>query len=111
MERWKKFQIKNREIWEVELSYPGEGVGHEEKFPHPCIIVKFNKFVDMATIIPLTSNVQTLKEFPHTYIINPNKVNRLTKQSIAISQNLWWLFFHGYFLISKKFISICISYF
>ena len=54
MEGWRKFQIKNREIWDVELSYPGEGVGHEEKFKHPCVIIKFNKFVDMATIIPLT---------------------------------------------------------
>lgn len=84
MERWKKFQIKDREIWNVELSYPGEGVGHEEKFKHPCIIVKFNKFVDMATIIPLTSNVQALKHFPYTFIINPNKANGLTKQVIAM---------------------------
>jgi len=84
MERWRKFQIKSREIWEVELSYPGEGVGHEEKFKHPCIIVKFNKFVDMATIIPLTSNIQALKEFPYTHIINPNNKNGLTKQSIAM---------------------------
>ena len=30
MERWRKFQIKSREIWDVDLSYPGEGVGHEE---------------------------------------------------------------------------------
>lgn len=59
MEKWRKFQIKSREIWEVELSYPGEGVGHEEKLKHPCIIVKFNKFVDMATIIPLTDKQYT----------------------------------------------------
>jgi mRNA interferase MazF len=84
MERWKKFQIKDREIWEVELSYPGEGVGHEEKYKHPCIVVKYNKFVDMATIIPLTSNVLALKEFPHTYMMNPNNVNGLTKQVIAM---------------------------
>jgi len=84
MERWKKFQIKSPEIWDVELSYPGEGVGHEEKFKHPCIIIKFNKFVDMATIIPLTSNIQALKDFPSTYIVNPNKTNGLTKQSIAM---------------------------
>ena len=84
MEKWRKFQIKSREIWEVKLSYPGEGVGHEEKFKHPCIIVKFNKFVDMATIIPLTSNIQALKEFPYTHIINPNNKNGLTKQSIAM---------------------------
>ncbi len=84
MEKWRKFQIKSREIWEVKLSYPGEGVGHEEKFKHPCIIVKFNKFVDMATIIPLTSNIQALKEFPFIHIINPNITNGLTKQSIAM---------------------------
>jgi len=84
MERWKKFRIKSREIWDVELSYPGEGVGHEERFKHPCIIVEFNKFVDMATIIPLTSNIQALKEFPYTHIIKPNDKNGLTKQSIAM---------------------------
>lgn len=84
MERWRKFRIKNREIWDVELSLPDEGVGHEEKFEHPCIIVKFNKFVDMATIIPLTSNIQALKDFPYTQIINPNNKNGLTKQSIAM---------------------------
>jgi len=84
MEKWRKFQIKSRELWEVELSYPGEGVGHEEKFKHPCIIVKFNKFVDMATIIPLTSNIQALKDFPYTHIINPNNANGLTKQTIAM---------------------------
>ena len=84
MERWRRFQIKDREIWDVELSYLGEGVGHEEKFEHPCIIVEFNKFVDMATIIPLTSNIQALEDFPHTHIINPNNTNCLTKQSIAM---------------------------
>ena len=84
MPRWKKFQIKSREIWDVELSYPGDGVGHEEKYKHPCIIIKFNKFVDMATIIPLTSNVIVLKDFPYTYILNPNNSNGLTKKSIAL---------------------------
>lgn len=84
MERWKKFQIKDREIWDIELSYPGEGVGHEEKLKHPCIVVKFNKFVEMATIIPLTSNVQVMKDIPYTFIINPNNENRLTKQVIAL---------------------------
>ena len=84
MERWRRFQIKSPEIWDVELSYPGEGVGHEEKFKHPCIIIKFNKFVDMATIIPLTSKIQALKDFPSTYIVNPNKTNGLTKHSIAM---------------------------
>ena len=84
MERWRKFQIKSREIWDVELSYPGEGIGHEEKYKHPCVIVKFNKFVDMATIIPLTSNIQALKDFPFTHIINANNANGLTKRSIAM---------------------------
>lgn len=84
MERWRKFQIKEREIWDVELSYSGEGVGHEEQFKHPCIVIKFNKFVDMATIVPLTSNVQALKDFPYTFIINPNNMNGLTKQAIAL---------------------------
>ena len=84
MERWRRFQIKSREIWDVKLSYPGEGVGHEERFPHPYIVNKYNKFVEMATIIPLTSNVQALKDFPYTYIINPNTSNGLIKQSIAM---------------------------
>ena len=84
MERWRRFQIRSREIWDVELSYPGEGVGHEEQFRHPCIVIKFNKFVDMATILPLSSNIQALKDFPHTYIINPNSSNGLTRQSIAM---------------------------
>jgi len=84
MERWRRFQIKDREIWDVELSYPGERDGHEERFKHPCIIVEFNKFVDMATIIPLTSNIQALKEFPYTHIINTNNKNGLTTQSIAM---------------------------
>ncbi len=84
MQRWKKFQINSREIWDVELSYPGEGVGHEEKFRHPCIVIIFNKFADMATIIPLTSNVQALKDIPHIYILNPNNSNGLTKKSIAM---------------------------
>ncbi|KKN66437.1 hypothetical protein LCGC14_0471590 [marine sediment metagenome] len=38
----------------------------------------------MATIIPLTSNVKALKDFPHTQIISPNNQNRLTKQSIVM---------------------------
>ncbi len=84
MERWRRFQIKSREIWDVELSYSGEGVGHEEQFRHPCIVIKFNKFVDMATIIPLTSNVQALKDFPYTQIINPDTSNGLTRQVIAM---------------------------
>ncbi|MFX0141447.1 MAG: type II toxin-antitoxin system PemK/MazF family toxin [Candidatus Hodarchaeota archaeon] len=84
MERWRRFQIRIREIWDVELSYPGEGVGHEEQFRHPCIVIKFNKFVDMATIIPLSSKIQALKDFPHTYIINPDNSNGLTNQSIAL---------------------------
>jgi len=84
MERWRRFQIKRREIWDVKLSYPGEGVGHEERFPHPCVVIKYNKFVDMATIIPLTSNVQALKDFPYTHIINPNTSNGLTNQSIVM---------------------------
>jgi len=84
VEGWRKLQIKNREIWDVELSYPGEGVGHEEQNSHPCIVVKFNKFVDMATIIPLTSNVQALKDFPYTSILNPNNTNGLTKKVIVM---------------------------
>lgn len=84
MERWRRFKIKDREIWNVELSYSGEGVGHEERYQHPCIVVKFNKFVDMATIIPLTSHIQALKDFPYTHIINPNTSNGLTTQSIAM---------------------------
>lgn len=84
MERWRKFQIKSREIWNVELSYSGEGVGHEEQYQHPCIVVKFNKFVDLATIIPLTSHVEAVKHFPYTYIINPTTRNGLTKKVIAM---------------------------
>jgi mRNA interferase MazF len=84
MERWRRIQIKNREIWDVELSYLGEGVGHEEQFRHPCIVIKFNKFVDLATIIPLSSNVLTLKDFPFTYIIEPSTSNGLNSQSIAL---------------------------
>lgn len=84
MERWRKFQIKDREIWDVELSYSGEGVGHEEQYQHPCIVVKFNKFVDMATIIPLTSNIQALKDFPYISIITPDKTNGLTKKVIVM---------------------------
>ena len=38
----------------------------------------------MATIIPLTSNIQALKHFPYTLIINPNNANGLTKQVIAM---------------------------
>ncbi|MBA7514014.1 hypothetical protein ES705_06032 [subsurface metagenome] len=84
MERWRKFKIKDREIWDVELSYSGEGVGHEEQYQHPCIVVKFNKFVDMATIIPLTSNIQALKDFPYISIITPDKTNGLTKKVIVM---------------------------
>lgn len=84
MEIWRKFQIKDREIWDVELSYSGEGVGHEEQYLHPCIVVKFNKFVDMATIIPLTSNIEAMKDFPYTFIITPDKTNGLTKKVIVM---------------------------
>jgi hypothetical protein len=83
MERWRRFQIKSREIWDIELSYPGEGVGHEELYKHPCIVIRFNKFVGLATIIPLSSSIQALKDFPHTYIIEPTSTNGLTNQSIA----------------------------
>ncbi|NVM37249.1 MAG: type II toxin-antitoxin system PemK/MazF family toxin [Candidatus Lokiarchaeota archaeon] len=84
MERWRRFQIRSREVWDVELSYTGEGVGYEEQFRHPCIVIRYNKFVDLVTIIPLSSNIKALKDFPHTYIINPTSSNGLTRQSIAM---------------------------
>ncbi|MHA1488399.1 MAG: type II toxin-antitoxin system PemK/MazF family toxin [Promethearchaeota archaeon] len=77
-------KIVKKEVWDVRLSFSGEGKGHKQKYNRPCIIIKNNKFVELATIIPLTKKVNKCARFPYTYIIEANKTNGLSMRSIAL---------------------------
>ncbi len=84
MQSGKKININKGEIWLVQLSYTKtDYIEHEMMDKRPCIVLKVNKFVNLSTIIPLTSNLQVGK-FHHTYTINPSQKNGLTKKSIAM---------------------------
>ena len=79
-----KFKLKKGEIWIVQLTVnKSDIVGHEQGKTRPCIIIVINNFVDMATIIPLTSNISTTK-FPHTHLIKKSSKNKLSDDSVAL---------------------------
>ena len=84
MQSGKKININKGDIWLVQLSHTKtDYIEHEMMDKRPCIVLKVNKFVNISTIIPLTSNLQVGK-FHHTCTINPSQKNGLTKKSIAM---------------------------
>ena len=63
----------------VELPFAN---GHEQAGTRPAVIVA-ELGLNIAVIIPLTSNLQAL-QFPYTIEINPSKNNGLKTVSIAL---------------------------
>src|SRR3989338_4940719 len=68
------------EIWLVDL--PSSN-GHEQSGLRP-IILFFESKANVSIIVPLTSNVQSLR-FPFTLEINPSAENGLEAISIALA--------------------------
>lgn len=70
--------MKKGEIWYADLT---AGTGHEQKGRRPTIIL--GCCMGMVTIIPLTSNTDTVV-VDHTHHILPTKANGLTRDSVAL---------------------------
>ena len=76
--------IFDKELWYVELSIsPTDAIGHEQMKKRPCLVIKANPSVKLATIIPLTSQAKTLK-FPYTIFIPKTDHNCLEIDSIGL---------------------------
>ena len=71
--------MKKGEIWLIELP---SSDGQEQEGLRPAIIFADTGF-GIATIVPLTSNLQALR-FQHTYTIEKSKTNGLSADSIAL---------------------------
>lgn len=71
--------MKKGEIWLVELPSTD---GHEQVGIRPVIILAETE-VNIAIIVPLTSNLQALR-FPHTIEVKPTKRNGLSAISIVL---------------------------
>lgn len=71
--------MKKGEIWLVELPYSG---GQEQEGLRPAIIFA-DTGIGVATVIPLTSNLQALR-FQDTYTIEKSKGNGLGADSVAL---------------------------
>lgn len=71
--------MKKGEIWLVELP---SADGREQLGTRPALVLKETE-VNIAIIIPLTSNLQALR-FPHTVEIKPSKKNGLNSISVAM---------------------------
>ena len=67
------------DIWLVEIPATN---GHEQSGKRPVIILADTK-LEIAIIIPFTSNLQALR-FPNTVEVHPSKENGLTVKSIAL---------------------------
>ncbi len=66
-------------IWLVELPSTN---GYEQTGKRPVIFIADSK-INIAIIIPLTSNLQALR-FPHTIEVKPSEKNGLNTISIAL---------------------------
>lgn len=76
--------IFEKELWIVELSIsPTDAIGHEQMKRRPCLVIKANPSVELATIIPLTSQVKT-QNFPDTIFIPKTNYNCLEADSIGL---------------------------
>ena len=71
--------MKKGEIWLVELPSTN---GREQEGTR-SVIVFADTEVNIAIIVPLTSNIQALR-FPNTIEVKPSKINGLTALSIAL---------------------------
>ena len=71
--------MKKSEIWLVELP---SADGREQIGTRPALVLKETE-VNIAIIVPLTSNLQALR-FPHTFKVNPSKKNGLNAVSVAM---------------------------
>mgnify|MGYP001598140454 CR=1 FL=1 len=71
--------MRKGEVWLVEL--PSSG-GQEQEGLRPAIIFATTE-MGIATVIPLTSNLQGLR-FQHTYLVEKSEANKLTADSIAL---------------------------
>jgi mRNA-degrading endonuclease toxin of MazEF toxin-antitoxin module len=58
-------------------------IGHEQGNIRPCVVVKVQPRIQMATVIPLTS-VLRVSRFPYTHEIQPSGQNGLSSTSIAM---------------------------
>lgn len=72
--------MKKGEIWLVELPSTN---GHEQIGTRPAVVLSETE-ADIAIIIPLTSNIQSLR-FPHTIEIKPSNKNGLSVVSVALT--------------------------
>ncbi len=59
------------------------GDGHEQDGTRPAIIVAKVAALNMATVIPLTSSIES-KRFPLTITIKKHTVNGLNEDSVAL---------------------------
>jgi len=71
--------MKKCEIWTAEFSQIASG--HEQTGFRPAIILA--EIASFAVVIPLSTNLQTLK-FPYTLEIMPSGKNKLKELSIAL---------------------------
>lgn len=71
--------MKKGEIWLVELPSTN---GHEQAGKRPVIVIADTE-ANIVIIVPLTSNLQSLR-FPHTMEVKPSKENGLNTVSIAL---------------------------
>ena len=72
------------EIWNINLNLGSQfTVGHEQGNIRPCLVIKVLPQVQLATIIPLPSQV-AVSRFPYTHYIQLSPQNGLTAPSIAM---------------------------
>ena len=72
--------MEKGEIWVVRL-FSKEG--REQEGIRPAIIISDTK-TDLALLIPLTSNLESLEKLPFTLEIKKTKDNKLIKDSVAL---------------------------
>jgi mRNA-degrading endonuclease toxin of MazEF toxin-antitoxin module len=60
-----------------------EGQGTELNGPHPAIVINIFSKVDLAIVIPLTTNLEVLEKYPLTHIIRATSQSGLRQDSVA----------------------------
>lgn len=68
------------EIWIID--FPSKS-GREQSGTRPSIVIG-DTGINLALVIPLTSNLQALTRLPYTLKINKSEENNLDKNSIAL---------------------------
>lgn len=71
--------MEKGEIWLTNLP---QIIGKEQIGKRPALVIADTK-TSLVIIIPLTSNMETLK-YPNTIKIKPSKINALNKESAAL---------------------------